>query len=211
MRPDPYNGTDEAPTDLTPDTLFVPMFAPDEPDRYNTNEDRDYANKYLGDYIRVGPDYPAATTNYGSNSKQLLRQSWARKYNLDARLKDGSNKIIVGKQRSRDFGPYGPNQGCTTTPVTPLSGTALRHPDRNHADEPGRLHQYPGGPCMGLAAAFGRTALHGRQKLLGCGKRQVHHPADGRKQHLSFAIDAERDRVLSMGLWPGTTGSMAGW
>lgn len=123
MRPNPYHGTDEAPNDLTPDTLFVPMFAPDEPDRYNTNEDRDYANKYLGDYIRVGTDHPAATINYGSNSKQLLRQSWARKYNLDARLKDGSNNIVIGTERSRDFGPYGPNQGCTTKPVTPLSGT----------------------------------------------------------------------------------------
>jgi hypothetical protein len=123
MRPSPYNGTDAAPTDLTPDTLFVPMFAPDEPDRYNSSEDNDYGNRYLSDYIRVGPDYTATTATYGSSTKQLMRQSWARKYNLDARQKDSSNRILIGRQRTSDLGSYGPNQGCTTKAITPLTTT----------------------------------------------------------------------------------------
>jgi Mg-chelatase subunit ChlD len=121
MRPDPYNTSDAAPNDLDTATLFVPMFSPDEPDRKNSSEDADYGNNYLSDYIRVGTDYSATTSNYGSTTKQAKRQDWPRKYNLDARLKDSSNRILIGRQRSRDAGVYGPNQGCTTPPLTPLT------------------------------------------------------------------------------------------
>lgn len=121
MRPGPYNATDDAPTPVTASTLFVPMFAPDEPDRKNTSEDNDYKNKYLGDYVRVGTDYAATTTNFGSNAKQHLRQDWTRKYNVDAKIKDSSNKVLIGQERTRDFGPYGPNQGCTTDAIQPLT------------------------------------------------------------------------------------------
>ncbi len=121
MRPDPYNTSDTTPDSVTADTLFVPMFAPDEPDKKNSSEDGDYTNKYLSDYIRVGTDYAATTTNYGSTTKQHLRQDWTRKYNNDAKLKDGSGKVLMGQERSRDFGPYGPNMGCTTDPVQPLT------------------------------------------------------------------------------------------
>ncbi len=121
MRPDPYNTTDTTPDSVTADTLFVPMFAPDEPDKKNNSEDGDYTNKYLNDYVRVGTDYAATSTNFGSNSKQHLRQDWTVKYNNDAKLKDNKNKVLIGQERSRDFGPYGPNMGCTTDPIQPLT------------------------------------------------------------------------------------------
>jgi hypothetical protein len=122
MRPSPYATTDDTPTSLTANTLFVPMFAPDEPDKKNSSEDSDYTNKYLNDYVRVGPDYAATTANYGSNTKQHYRQDWTRKYNSDAKLKDSKGKVLIGQERSRDFGPYGPNMGCTTDAILPLTG-----------------------------------------------------------------------------------------
>jgi Flp pilus assembly protein TadG len=121
MRPDPYSTTDTAATDVTPDTLFVPMFAPDEPDRRNSSEDNDYGNRYLSDYVRPGPDYAVTSANSGSFAKQAGRQDWTLKYNADARQRDGQNRILIGRTRSDDLGPWGPNMGCTTDPLTPLS------------------------------------------------------------------------------------------
>ncbi len=75
MRPWPYHTTDDEPNDLEPDTLFVPMFAPDEPDEnISNNEDDDYNNNYLYDYKRAyadpnpdsmqTPDYTSSGQNY---------------------------------------------------------------------------------------------------------------------------------------------------
>lgn len=48
-RPEPYDTTDDAPSTGTPDTLFVPYFAPDEPDIGGG-----YQNNYLSDGISGG-------------------------------------------------------------------------------------------------------------------------------------------------------------
>ncbi|MFZ1813918.1 MAG: pilus assembly protein TadG-related protein [Rhizobiaceae bacterium] len=126
MRPWPYHTTDDAPSELVPDTLFVPMFAPDEPDYVHRDEDDDYQNNYLNDYRRVGADYP--TTSYTSRNytRQLWRESWTAKYNQDApwtrsEARNDSTKDEMGKSRSRDLGTWGPNQGCTTNPIQELS------------------------------------------------------------------------------------------
>lgn len=132
MRPWPYHTTDDVPDSNNPDTLFVPMFAPDEPHRRNYNEDRDYSNNYLDDYRRAyaNPDgltysyygnhyldtyIPGEGYNYGNYTRQNWRQDWAMKYNDDAKLSNFNNR------RSRDYGNYGPNMMCTTDPLTPLT------------------------------------------------------------------------------------------
>jgi len=153
MRPWPYSTTDDEAAELTPDTLFVPMFAPDEPDRINNNEDADYKNKYLDDYIRVGTDYSKTTSNYGSNSKQLKREYWTRKYNADARLRDSNNRIILGRSRDGNFGPYGPNMGCTTKPIAPLTA------DRQTAIDAINAMQHGGYTNVQEGLAWGWRAL----------------------------------------------------
>ena len=134
MRPWPYHTTDDAPSDLNADTLFVPMFAPDEPDEENSDEDDDYSNSYLDDYYRAyaNPDgltywdssrsvhrleryIPGQGYNYGNYTRQQWRQDWGMKYNDDA--KRGS----FDQYYSRDLGNRGPNFGCTTDPLTPLT------------------------------------------------------------------------------------------
>jgi len=45
-RPEPYDTSDDAPSEATPDTMFVPYFAPDEPDNANNTH-----NDYLDDDI----------------------------------------------------------------------------------------------------------------------------------------------------------------
>ncbi len=137
MRPWPFNTTDGEPNANNGDTLFVPMFAPDEPDEdISNNEDNDYTNNYLYDYRRVynNPDgltdktnnkyylkknIPNQGNNYGNFTRQNWRQDWAMKYN------SLSKNSKYGDYRSRDIGNYGPNLGCTTDPITPLATSAL--------------------------------------------------------------------------------------
>ncbi len=71
-RPAPYDTTDAAATAAIPDTLFVPYFAPDEPDKGGS-----YPNKYLKDKVKGSAakrqkntkKYKNANVNNGGNSR----------------------------------------------------------------------------------------------------------------------------------------------
>jgi Flp pilus assembly protein TadG len=92
-RPSPYNNDDTTPTASNPATLFVPMFAPDEPDRVR---DR-YGNYIYG--------------NYGNSW-------WPDKYvagTIEERQED------VEKYFRKASSTDGPNFSCTTTGITPLT------------------------------------------------------------------------------------------
>ncbi|WP_420430824.1 pilus assembly protein TadG-related protein [Hyphobacterium sp.] len=79
----PLDIEDVAPVRNNPETLFLPFFAPDEPDISN------FRNSYLRD---------------GVGGSILERLANLTKYN-NGRPRNG-----------------GPNNGCTTTPVTPMTG-----------------------------------------------------------------------------------------
>jgi Flp pilus assembly protein TadG len=130
MRPWPYHTTDAAPTSQNPETLYVPMFAPDEPYRANKSEDNDYYNDYLDEYRRAyanpltyvyrGKHYlntsiPGEGSNYGNYTRQNWRQDWPMKYNSDAKNNNYGDRI------SSNYGNYGPNIMCTTDPLTELT------------------------------------------------------------------------------------------
>ncbi len=71
-RPAPYDTTDAFPTSANPDTLFVPYFAPDEPDKGGS-----YPNKYLKDKVKGSAakrqksikKYENKSVNNGGNSR----------------------------------------------------------------------------------------------------------------------------------------------
>lgn len=100
MRPYPYGLNDAAADTSNPETLFVPMFAPDETDR---------RHRWWGAYN----DWWADQT--GGND--LHRQEFMPKYFRAV----GNPSIRPGR---------GPNSSCTTKPVTPLTdvtkGNGLR-------------------------------------------------------------------------------------
>lgn len=141
MRPHPYHTTDDEPDDLAPDTLIVPMFAPDEPDRRNGtwNEDGHYKNNYLNDYRRAysnsstynyyGSHYlntyiPGEGYNYNNYTRQYWRENWTMKYNGHAKYSSSSNSTKAKKYNSSagsNLGKYGPNYGCTTDAILPLT------------------------------------------------------------------------------------------
>lgn len=93
-RPTPYDTQDTVPT--TGDTLFVPYFAPDEPDSDAANNAGYwYGNNYVND-------------NVNNNLNVVVRQEKKNKYNNQTVNSDG------------------PHFNCTNAAVTPLTGSTAQ-------------------------------------------------------------------------------------
>ena len=91
-RPSPYDVTEAPPTTATPATLYVPYFAPDEPDWSGEG----FVNNYVPDE--------------STSSNWKTRQGYLSKY--DQRPKTGTTSL--GYQ-------FGPNSGCEIKPLTRLT------------------------------------------------------------------------------------------
>lgn len=102
MRAEPYDVLDTVPDTANPDTLFVPMFWPDEPDS-------SYAwNNYIDDRYgrRRGPNWQDAQSDVDKYDK-----------NRPSRVRWHSGR----KDTTYPY-TYGPNRGCPR-PITPLTST----------------------------------------------------------------------------------------
>ncbi len=98
-RPSPNDVTDASPVAGTPATLFVPWFAPDEPDTLLSGAQVAYENNYISD--------TGGTCSGSTNGKSdLWRQNRTCKY---------SNATAASG--------YGPNYLCVSQAITPLTGT----------------------------------------------------------------------------------------
>ena len=92
-RPYPYNNDDAAPSTSTPATLYVPMFAPDEP--------TDYSNNWWSDTFTGSP------SNY-TYAKRAVNMA---KYYYNTESKNKSEPSLGNEM----------HQSCTTQPITPLT------------------------------------------------------------------------------------------
>lgn len=140
MRPYPHNVQDTYAKNANwfrgvsgagPEALFVPYFAPDEPDRiYNYRngwryyDDDRYRNSYLNDFIdadgtRLETDDSNTDPAYGArgSTRQIERTNWVFKYQAVA------NGHAAPTGTFHNY--FGPNYGCTTNPITALT------PDRS--------------------------------------------------------------------------------
>lgn len=99
-RPMPYDVQDTAPTSATPATMFVPYFAPDEPDTPSSGSTAFY-NNYLADGLSGSPTWQQ-------------RQGNVAKYH--GTVKSGSNG-------STGYA-YGPNAGCALAPLLRLTNSS---------------------------------------------------------------------------------------
>jgi hypothetical protein len=100
-RPAPYDVQDTAPAATLPATLFVPYFAPDEPDTPLSGQAGAFYNNYLADGLSGSPTWQQ-------------RQGNVAKYH--GAVKSGSNG-------STGYA-YGPNAGCALAPVVRLTNNA---------------------------------------------------------------------------------------
>ena len=116
-RPFPYDIDDTAPNSGASDTLFVPMFAPDEPDNVNASEAgySNYSNNYISDF---GGDCPTPTyTCRRRNSKTGECTRWK----VDPISVTDAQARTCKYNGASITGGSGPNYMCTTTPIQPLT------------------------------------------------------------------------------------------
>ena len=97
--PYPYNVQDFKPTSASPDSLFVPMLAPDEPDTAGGG----YSNNYLG-------DNPSASCKGSAPTTEAARQDRVCKYK--------SPNITAASSSTN-----GPNRACNSAPLQRLTST----------------------------------------------------------------------------------------
>ena len=110
-RPMPYDVQDTAPTTSNPATLFVPFFAPDEPDDYSI-----LYSTYGGNYgSKNGKYYYDFYNNYlndvTTSTTFATRQGYSPKY----------TGTIASGTHGYWGGSIGPNAGCQTAPLLRLT------------------------------------------------------------------------------------------
>lgn len=138
-RPYPYNITDEAPTSGNPATLFVPWFAPDEYNnqRYGIQSDTSTSvgttgwNNWWPDNDAVVPVTTAPVMANASNSTWQTGTAHPReidvaKYFVQTPYLYGSGSPSSTSATRKGEWQYfksaaGPNYGCITAPITPLT------------------------------------------------------------------------------------------
>ncbi len=116
-RPAPYDVNDTAPNLGVTDTMFVPMFAPDEPDSVNASNAgySNYSNNYISDF---GGDCPTPTyTCTRRNSKTGECTRWS----VDPISVTDAQARTCKYKGASITGGSGPNYMCTTTPIQPLT------------------------------------------------------------------------------------------
>jgi Flp pilus assembly protein TadG len=115
-RPSPYDTNDTPPAGG--DTLFVPMFAPDEPDPANSNG-QSYSNNYLPDY---GGTCPAPAATCLAYSRRGNCTQWSQPPVLTpATAQSRTCKYVAATQNLSSS--LGPNFGCATSKILPLTAT----------------------------------------------------------------------------------------
>ncbi|WP_419319145.1 pilus assembly protein TadG-related protein [Caulobacter sp. ErkDOM-E] len=104
-RPHPYDITDDAPSPSTPASMFIPFFAPDEPDD-NTVKYPSSSSKYRDSRVRNnGEIYNNwITDDKTSSTDWFTRQGEVAKY-----ATGNKSKVISQAKTGTD---YGPNDGC---------------------------------------------------------------------------------------------------
>ena len=117
-RPSPYDVQDTAASTGIPDTMFVPMFAPDEPDDANASAAgySSYPNNYISDY---GGTCPAATQVCVKFNKK--KNTCSQYGNATMPVAEAQSRLC--KYSGATVSGSGPNHMCTTTAILPLTQT----------------------------------------------------------------------------------------
>ena len=139
-RPYPYNITDQLPTSGNPATLFVPWFAPDEYNnqRYGIQSNSSTSpgttgwNNWWPDNdpatiaVTVAPTMANASSSAWQTGTARPRETDVAKYFLQTPYLYGSGTATSTSATRKGQWQYfkaaaGPNYGCTTSPITPLT------------------------------------------------------------------------------------------
>ncbi|MGQ0672780.1 MAG: VWA domain-containing protein [Hyphomicrobium sp.] len=116
VRPAPYDVQDTEPTASQPDTRFVPMFAPDEPDDVSAEAaGTSYSNNYISDFGGTCPEPDMTCIVFNKKKNKCTTYGPAP---IDVALAQSRTCKYAGATQA---GGSGPNYGCSTQPLLALS------------------------------------------------------------------------------------------
>jgi len=113
VRPAPYDVTDAVPTLVNPATLFVPMFAPDEPDAANSGGAY-YGNSYISDTGGSCPVPPRTCLRFSRHGNCL-------EWSVPPPLAPAEAQARTCKYDGASVSSQGPNYLCDSQPIMPLT------------------------------------------------------------------------------------------
>ncbi len=126
-RPAPYDSNDTIPDADDTDTMFVPMFAPDEPSDYNAEaagyEDDDYPNNYLNDFGGTCPTPEQVCISWRTRNGVKSCREYGPKPLPVVEAQARSCKYKNASVGSSEGPAVGPNQSCTTPAILPLTSS----------------------------------------------------------------------------------------
>jgi len=105
-RPYPYDAQDDAPDTTKPDTLFVPFFAPDEPDSSSA--------------VNPSGGYYSSQNNWITKDKSSAND-WVSRLTAVAKYASKNTGNITSSGKTAG---HGPNEGCATAPLQRLTTSA---------------------------------------------------------------------------------------
>lgn len=119
-RPAPYDVTDDAPSSSTPASMFIPFFAPDEPDDNTVGVNQSSTTRYR-DARTQNTSYPIQNNWLpdGVSPSGTLSTAWNTRSTPTAKYgtSNKSNVLSVAKTGT----DYGPNAGCGLTSLMRLT------------------------------------------------------------------------------------------
>jgi Mg-chelatase subunit ChlD len=120
-RPGTYGTSDAAPTSATPDSLFVPMFAPDEPGAagatlYYPNSPGSYTPEWTYNNSYVSEDQGTLGNSLCMSKTTLPQSEYVARHKMLCKYKSPPSIVTT-------YG-RGPNRGCNAQPLLRLTGNS---------------------------------------------------------------------------------------
>ena len=119
-RPAPYDVTDDAPSSSTPASMFVPFFAPDEPDDNTVGVNQSSSTRYRD--ARTQNTNNPITNNWlpdGTSPSGTLSTAWATRSQVVAKYAASNKNNVLSQAKTGTA--YGPNAGCGLTSLMRLT------------------------------------------------------------------------------------------
>jgi Flp pilus assembly protein TadG len=113
-RPDPYDITDTAPNTGVSATMFVPFFAPDEPDDNTVS-----AGFLMGNYRDARTQRGGDIANNWITNDKSSSSNWATRQAEPSKYASGNKNNVISD--AKDGTDYGPNAGCGLTSLLRLT------------------------------------------------------------------------------------------
>lgn len=120
-RPSPYDVTDDAPATTIPASMFVPFFAPDEPDDNTVGVAQSSTTRYRDNRVVNNPGNPIVNNWLpdGVSPSGTLTTAWATRSTPTAKYGASNKNNVISPAKTGTA--YGPNAGCGLTPLKRLT------------------------------------------------------------------------------------------